>query len=157
VGVAAVVWGFAARPPALEVEVVTPLQTAGNMVSRIGLRVRNLAGRRIEPRVAVQSTALQPFFWNIDEGPRTLEPGEIASYRVSTDVPFALFDLRHGARVTVSDATSYHLRATTEVTGEPEYVYPDLVPNGAFRYWEGSRPTFWGVVRERAETATISP
>jgi tetratricopeptide (TPR) repeat protein len=40
------------------------------------------------------------------------------------------------------------------------YVYPDRIPNGAFRFWERGIPTFWGFVDEcgsGAELALVEP
>jgi hypothetical protein len=147
--VGGLVWS-ATRPPAFDVQIEYPMDTMGASVYSMHITVRNDTDDEVRPRFAFQNTGMQPFFWEVREGPALLGPGETGEYRVASQLPFAHFDLRRGARLTVSDAEVYHYRTAVEIDWEPEYVYADVIPNGSFRYWElgRTRPTFWGVVSE---------
>ena len=153
-----VLW-FRLYPPPLDVNVVPPLGSTGNDVTRLTVRVTNSGARAITPRFAVQWGVLQPFFWHIDKGPQQLRPRQSGLYSISSDIPFARFDIRRGARLTVSHAGSFDTRATVRIAPDPAFVYPDAIPNGRFLYWEGKgeneHPTFWGIVRNPAGAGDI--
>jgi uncharacterized membrane protein len=144
-----VIWS-ATRPPAFDLNVKYPIDTMGAFVHSMDVEVTNNTDRRIKPRFATQTTGMQPFFWEIRGGPGSLEPGETREFRIASSLPFAHFDVRRGARLTVSDADVYHNRTAAEIDWEPHYVYADVIPNGTFRYWERGRerPTFWSIKSE---------
>lgn len=158
--VAAGVGGSARRPASFGIEAPLPMVTDGHSVRRLQLRITNHEEIAVEPRFSVQTTGMQPFFWAIHTGPRYLGPGETADYEIRTELPFARFDIRRGARLTVSDARIYHARTALLIPGEPQYVYADVIPNGDFHYWERYgerlRPTFWGVIGDQDEDAEVS-
>ena len=144
-------------PERLQLQIVRPMITLGNDVVRLKLAVRNATRRKVEPRFAVQALGLQPFFWHIESGPRVLGRGQRALYTISTDEPFACFEVRRGARVTVSHAGSQALRSSIQVAPDHSYVYPDVIPNPNYAFWSmhGRAPTFWGVVRDPAGAGSL--
>lgn len=144
--VGGVVWS-ATRPPAFDVRIEHPMDTMGSSVYSMDVTVTNETDDTVRPRFAAQTTGMQPFFWEVRDGPANLSPGETGRYRIASGLPFAHFDLRRGARLTVSDVDVYHYRTAVKIDWEPEYVYADVIPNGTFRYWElgRTRPTFWGL------------
>lgn len=144
-------------PERLQLQIVRPMVTLGNDVVRLQLSVRNVTKRQVEPRFAVQALGLQPFFWHIESGPRVLGRGQRALYTISTDEPFARFEVRRGARVTVSHAGSQQLRSSIPVKPDRTYVYPDVIPNPNYAFWSmhGQAPTFWGIVSDPQGAGSI--
>ncbi|MBW2533414.1 MAG: hypothetical protein JRI55_18125, partial [Deltaproteobacteria bacterium] len=159
VTVSATVGALALTKPELTIHLTTPLRVRGNHVVRMTASVSNASDEPVTPRFSTQSSSDQPFFWRIDRGPRSLSPGQRATYELSTGHGFARFDIRRGARVTVTDASRYGPRGTTVVPGEPDFAYPDGIPNGQFRYWDQDtdRPAFWGVIQHPPQSGRISP
>jgi hypothetical protein len=149
---------YASRAPALQVKVIYPLETVGTQVVRVTMRVKNQTAQIIEPRFTVQSQALQPSFWQVEGGPAELVPRQESVYTITRPPSFTGFDIRRGARILVADAHRYDLRAGTRVDGEPAFAFPDVIPNGAFHFWDrdNGQPTFWGLASEPARSGTIA-
>ncbi len=145
------------QTPRLAITTVPPMHSVGNHIDRITVKVQNNSSQQLKPLFALQWGVLQPFYWHIEEGPQTLAPQRSGLYTISTDVPFARFDIRQGARLSVSHAGSFDLRATIRIEPDPSYVYPDVIPNGHYRYWEGdqSHPTYWGIVQQPGEVGSV--
>ena len=157
--VAAVLVGSAFRNPGFRVAVEPPLWTDGDLVERISLSVQNTSNRPLRPRFSVQSTSLQPYFWEIQTGPPSLAPGETARYVVRARAPYHRFWDRHGARILVSSDDGFAYRASAFVPGDTRAAYRDAIPNPDFRYWDAStrRPTYWGLLSVPPGLARVAP
>ncbi|MCK5797983.1 MAG: hypothetical protein KAI47_12395 [Deltaproteobacteria bacterium] len=148
---------LAMLPPRIDLRIVSPLITEGNHVMRLDVAVRNTTDHVIEPRFTVQAAGLQPFFWHIDLGPKFLRKGQRAHYTISSDAPFSRFEVRHGARLTISQAGSQHIRQTIQIEPDRTYVYPDIIPNPGYRFWatHSHAPTFWSIVQDPKTAGTV--
>ncbi|MBW2453089.1 MAG: hypothetical protein JRI68_01185 [Deltaproteobacteria bacterium] len=157
--VALVLVGSGWRDPGFRIEVHPILWTAGDQVEKLSVSVENTSNQALRPRFSVQSTSLQPYFWEIVTGPPTLAPGERARYVLQAEAPYHRFWLRHGARVLVSSADGYGQRASALVAGDVRAAYRDAIPNPEFRYWDTKqrRPTYWGLVSVPPRLARAIP
>jgi hypothetical protein len=157
--VAAVLVGSALRNPGFRIALEPTLWTDGDLVERLSLSLQNTSKRPLRPRFSVQSTSLQPYFWEIQSGPPSLAPGETARYVISARAAYHRFWVRHGARVLVSSDDGFAFRASAFVPGDARAAYRDAIPNPEFRYWEArhSRPTYWGVVSVPPGLARVAP
>ncbi len=138
---------FRLTPPSLNLQIGEPIGVVSNFVSFLQMKVTNDSHQSVSPRFSVQSWADQPLFWNIVDGPLTLQPGESGSYTLSTHVPFASFDITRGAVINVTDAVDYGIRASALIPAELNINYPDDIPNGHFVYWQpGAKiPYLWSL------------
>ncbi len=158
-GVVLVLFGSAWRNPGFRLTVLPTLWTDGDLVEKVTLSVENTSDRPQRPRFSVQSTSLQPYFWEIESGPPSLAPGEQARYIVHAAATYHRFWLRHGARIMVSSADGFARRASAFVPGDSRAAYRDAIPNPDFRYWDTmqQRPTYWGLVSVPAGGGRAAP
>ena len=146
---------FAVRPVNIAVEVERPIQTNNGQIDTLSLTVHNQSDKRVIPRISVQSWSDQPFFWQIVDGPEFLAPSEVGHYQIHTNTTRQSFNLRQGAQVIVTDASSYDLRGSTVIEGEFASRYYDPISNGSFEFWwtiNGRLAPFaWGLMGTPAD------
>jgi uncharacterized membrane protein len=148
---------FSTQPPQLDISVTPPYYTNANRVFRLTASVTNQSNQVVEPRFSVQSQGLQPFYWYIESGSNQLQPGESGHYIISTDVPIETFGIHEGARVIVSDANNYDIRAAATVAGEVASRYIDDIPNGEYTFWGGNQNPvyYWGIIQDTLQQDPI--
>ena len=147
----------ALRSPTLEIKVIPPILSSGN-ITQLEVEVYNNSDQIVSPRFSVQSWSNQPLFWDIDHGPETLDPGQRERYAISTDLPYEQFDTTKGAQIIVTDDDNYDLRGSTLIQGDLDLVtYPNTLANGKFQYWnpQTNAPLLWGVIADELDVVEL--
>lgn len=121
---------------------------AGGRVIGLSAQVHNAGARALTPRFAVQHTrtSTNPVYWRIEQGPRSLKPGESAVYQLSARGEAGSFYPHEGGQLVVTDAGGdYALRGVATVAPERSILWPDRIPNPGFRFWDAARsgPLYW--------------
>lgn len=131
--------------PPIHLSVQHPILTTRNQIDRLRVTVENRGDRPITPRFAVQVASRDPVFWDIDSGPLQLLPQTSATYEISTGITYKAFDFTSDARVFVSDADDYGLRAVGRLHGDWNARFVDSVANGQFAFWDSfnDEPLLW--------------
>lgn len=109
------------------------------------LTVRNTSDRTIAPRISVRKGSWQPYPWEIESGPLTVEPGETATYRAKTDLPHRMINLADGARIIVSDgAGDYQVIGSALIERDLTLLDPDAIYNATYLTGGEERSVPWG-------------
>src|SRR5579859_303448 len=140
-----VVFKLGASP--INLAVAEPIQVDGGSVSQLQVQVVNHSHLTLTPRFSVLGSAWQPFFWHIDQGPATLDPGAGGTYSLSPSQGDTSFGVNDGAEVIMTDVTTDDRRASAVVAPDLSSQVNDPVPNGDFLYWDinTQTPYLWGL------------
>ncbi len=123
------------------------LTTSGSesaQVLKLELEVTNHSDTLFEPRFSVQQE--QPYPWQIESGPISLEPGESGTYVISAGYPAVQFSVHDGAQIVVTDAgENYALRNILNIPSDATFSDPDRIVNPRYEFWTETNviPTGW--------------
>jgi len=146
---------LAASPSPIQLRMQSPLWTTGGRINGMTVEVTNTSDKTLTPRFSIQSghAAHNPLLWGIDEGPRTLAPGESALYRLSSQRDERTFFAQDAAQLVVTDASGdYALRGITVIEPDRSFLWPDAITNTSYRYWDSRQhsPISWSLLGEGA-------
>jgi hypothetical protein len=147
---------------AVEVRPNLPLRTVQGRITGMSVQVVNRSRRTLTPRFALQHryTTGNPLPWYIDQGPRSLSPGQAAVYHISTERRDRIFFAHDTAQLVVTDAGGdYSLRGVATIQADSSFLWPDAIPNPMYRFWDSGlgAPIFWGLVADPPGSGAVSP
>ncbi len=153
---------LAAAPPPLEVEPLWPLPAQQGRVVEMDVRVVNASDRPLTPRFALQGpySGGNTLPWTIERGPLLLPAGQSALYTIRTTRHERSFFVYDTAQLVVTDAAGdYALRGLATLPGDPSFLWPDAIPNPAYRFWDPAQntPVLWTVADEPAGAGRVDP
>lgn len=158
---AAGVW-LAQTESGVAIEIRYPLYSANGRVNKAEIVVTNNTDHVLTPRFFVQhqDQHLSPLAWEINEGPLSLRPGDVAHYMISTRQSTYSFLFHEDAQLIVTDAGgNYDLRAVIRLEPDHSYFWPEAITNPDFRFWDTSTevPSHWSLISEPPHVANVTP
>jgi len=119
-------------------------------IDHLTLAVSNNSNKVITPRLSGQfiRTDMNPQLWIAEAGPSLLQPGQTATYQLTSNRDDLTFYAHEAVQIVVTDAGGdYQLRGVTSIEPDRSYLWPDAIPNPEFKLWDTTlkTPLFWAI------------